>query len=59
MKRIDNKIEQNKVQYKLDRKGAKISAWTTQNISNYKFLTGEKVLSEKDFLEKSATIKKM
>ena len=26
MKRIDNKIEQNKVQYKLDRKGAKISA---------------------------------
>ena len=47
IKAINNKIEQNKAQYNLDRKTAKISALSSVNISKYKFLTGKGVLPEK------------
>ena len=54
---IDNKIEQNKAQYLLDRQTAKTSALSSRDISKYKFLTGRDVLPEKAMLEKAATIK--
>ena len=37
IKTIDNKIKQNKAQYNLDRKNAKISTLTSGNVSTYKF----------------------
>ena len=37
IKAIDNKIEQNKAQYSLDRQTAKISALSSRNISKYEF----------------------
>ena len=46
IKTINNKIEQNKVQYNLDRETAKISALLSGNVAKYEFLTG------KDFYEK-------
>ena len=54
---IDNKIEQNKAQYNLDRQTAKISSLSSRNVSNYKLLTGEDVLPEKGLVGKAATIK--
>ena len=44
IKTIDNKIEQNKAQYNLDRQTAKISALSPGNVSKYEFLTGKNVL---------------
>ena len=57
IKAIDNKIEQNKAQYNLDRKTAKISTLVSGNISKYTFLTGKDVLPVKYLLEKAAAIK--
>ena len=54
----NNKIEQNKAQYDLDRKTAKISALSSRNVSKYEFLISKDVLPEKYFLEKVAAIKK-
>ena len=36
IKTIDNKIDQNKAQYNLDRQFAKISALSSENVSKYK-----------------------
>ena len=47
IKAINNKIEQSKVQYTLDKQTAKISALSSRNVSKYKFLTGKDVLPEK------------
>ena len=58
IKTIDNKIEQNKVQYDLDRQTAKILALPSGNVNKYGFLTGKDVLPKKDLLEKAATIKR-
>ena len=57
IKTIGNKIEQNKAQYDLDRQKANISALSSKDVDKYEPLTGEDVLSEKDLLEKAATIK--
>ena len=54
---VNNKIEQNKSQYDLDRHTTKISASSSENVSKYEFLAGKDVLPEKDLLEKDATIK--
>ena len=54
IKPINNKIEQNKARYNLDRQTAKISSLLSGNVSKYKFLTGKDVLPEKDLLEKAA-----
>ena len=35
------KIKQNEAQYDLDRKAAKISALSSENLDKYKYLTGE------------------
>ena len=58
IKTIDNKIEQKKVQYNLDRQTAKISALSSKNVSKYEFLTGKDVLPKKDLLEKAAALKR-
>ena len=58
IKTIDNKIEQNKTQYTVDRQFAKISALSSENVSKYEFLTAKDVLSEKNLLRKAAAIKK-
>ena len=58
IKTVDNKIEQNKAQYDLDRQNAKVSASSSANVTKYEFLTGKDVLPEKDLLEKAATIKR-
>ena len=46
IKTINNKIQQNKVQYDLDRQTAEISSLSWGNISKYEFLTGRVVLPE-------------
>ena len=46
-KTINKKIEQNKAQYYLDRKTAKISALSSENISKFEFLIGKDVLPKK------------
>ena len=53
IKTIDNKIEQNKDQYNLDRQTATISALSSGNVSKHEFLTGKDVLTEKSFGRKS------
>ena len=58
MKTIDNKIEQKKARYSLDRQTAKISALSTRNGVKYNFLTVEDILLEKILLEKAASIKR-
>ena len=58
IKAIDNKIEQNKAQYNLDKQTAKISALSSGNVSKYELLTEKVVLPKKDLLEKAAAIKR-
>ena len=47
MKTIDNKIEQNKAQYNLDRQAVKISALSSVNVDKYEFFIGGDVLPVK------------
>ena len=58
IKTINNKIEQNKAQYNLDRQTAKLSALSSGNISKIEILTSKDVLPEKNLLEKAATMKR-
>ena len=51
IKGINNKIEQNKAHYNLDRQTAKISALSSRNVIKHEFLTGEDILPEKELLE--------
>ena len=51
IKAINNKINQNKAQYNLDRQFAKISTLSSWNVSKYEFLTSKDVLPEKILLE--------
>ena len=46
IKPINNKIQQNKAQYNLDRQTAKISALSSETVSKYEFLPGKDVLPE-------------
>ena len=41
IKILNRKIMQNEAQYDLDRKAAKISALSSNNLDKYKYLTGE------------------
>ena len=41
IKILNRKIKQNKAQYDLDRKAAKISALSSNNLDKYEYLTGE------------------
>ena len=47
IKTIDNKIEENKAQYDLDRQAANISALSLGSVNRYEFLTGKDVMLEK------------
>ena len=58
IKSINNKIEQNEVQYNLEWQTAKISTSSSGNGSKYEFLSSSDVLSEKDLLEKAVAIKR-
>ena len=58
IKTIDNKIEQNKAQYDLDRQTAKISTLSLGNVNKYEFLTTKDILPEEDLLEKAAALKR-
>ena len=51
IKAINNKIEQNKAQYNLERQTAKISALPSGYVSKCEFLSDKYVLPEKDLLE--------
>ena len=59
IKAINNKIEQNKAQYNLDRETAKISVLSSGDVSNIWFLTDKDVWLERELLEKAATIKRI
>ena len=48
IKIIDNKVEQNKVQYNLYGQNAKVSALSSRNVSKHEFLTDKDVLPKKD-----------
>ena len=41
---IDDKIRVKKLQYDINRKAAKISALSSDEIDKYKYLTGKKIL---------------
>ena len=41
IKMLDRKIKQNKAQFDLDRKAAKISALSSEDLDKYEYLTGE------------------
>ena len=41
IKTLDRKIKQNEAQYDLDRKAAKISAFSSNNLDKYEYLIGE------------------
>ena len=43
IKILNKKIQQNEVQYDLDRKAAKISALSSNNLDKYEYLTGKDV----------------
>ena len=58
IKTINDKIDQTRAQFNLDRQTAKSLALSTGNVGKYEFLTGEDVVPEKDWLEKAATIKR-
>ena len=51
-------MEQNKIQYDIDRQTAKISALSSGNVSKYEYLTCKDVSPENDLLETAATIKR-
>ena len=57
IKSIDNKIEQNKAQHKLEIQTAEVLEISSGNVCKYKILTGEDILREKGLLGKAATIK--
>ena len=58
IKAINNKIDQNKAQYYLDRQTVMTSALSSGNVRKYEFLTSKDVLPEKEFLEKAAVLKR-
>ena len=58
IKANNNKIDQKKAQYSLDRQTANISALSSGNVSKYEFLAQKDILPEKDLLEKAATFKR-
>ena len=53
IKILDRKIMQNEAQYDLDRKAAKISAFSSNNLDNYEYLTGEDLGSKPSTIEQT------
>ena len=57
IKTINNRIEQSKALYDLDKEPTKISALSSGNVSKYEFLTSKDALPEKDLREEATTTK--
>ena len=53
IKILDRRIKQNEAQYDLDRKAAKVSALSSNNLDKYEYLTGE------DLSLKSSTVEQL
>ena len=53
IKILDRKIMQNEAQYDLDRKVAKISALSSNDLGKYKYLTGEDLRLKRSTLEQA------
>ena len=53
IKILDRKIMQNEAQYNLDRKAAKISALSSNNLEKYEYLTGEDLGYKPSVIEKA------
>ena len=53
VKILNRKIKQNKAQYDLDRKAAKISALSSDNLDKYEYLTGEDLGLKPSTVEKA------
>ena len=52
---IDDQIRDEKLQYNINREAAKISAWSSNKIGKYEYLTGEKILpfNQKKIIEQA------
>ena len=52
---IDDQIRDEKLQYNINREAAKISAWSSNKIGKYEYLTGEKILpfNQKQIIEQA------
>ena len=59
IKPINNKIEQNKAQYNLNRQATKISSISSVNLSKHEFLTSKDVLQENKLIRKRCCIGKI
>ena len=53
IKILDRKIMQNEAQYDLDRKAAKISALSSNNLDKYEYLTGEDLALKPSTIEQT------
>ena len=53
IKILNRKIKQNEAQYNLDRKAAKISALSSNNLDKYEYLTGEDLGLKPSTVEKA------
>ena len=53
IKILERKIMQNKAQYDLDRKEAKLSALSSNNLDKYEYLTGEDLRYKPSVFEKA------
>ena len=51
IKILDRKIKQNEEQYDLDREAAKISAFSSNNLDKYEYLTGEDLVLKPSTVE--------
>ena len=58
IKAFNNKIEQNKAQYNLYRRTAKISVLSPWNVNKYEFFTTKDILCKRDLLEKLTSLKR-
>ena len=52
IKILNRKIKQNEAQYDLDRKAAKISALSSNNLDKYEYLTGQDLVLSQVLLNK-------
>ena len=53
IKTLDRKMMENEAQYDLDRKAAKISALSSNNMDKYEYLTGEDLGLKTNTVEKA------
>ena len=53
---IDDKIRDEKLQYDINRKAAKISALSSGKIDKYEYVTGEEILPSDQYKEYTSSI---